>query len=289
MKIAYIILCYKFPSQVRLLIDALQDANNYFFVHIDRNVDSDPFYEALSDLKNIFWVDREYSYWGSYQCVKALINGLTLAFENKDVNFDYFIHLSGQDLPLKKPEFINYVLSRYIPTNFITLNIFPVGTWNYGGIDRLKKIKFFWKGKRIILSSFSRNWFIRVFHGFIMMIFSQIDKRKTFYGGEFYFMLHRTGVHSLLKNIRNYPLFFNRLKYVTLPEEIVIHTMLMINYEIDKLIICDDKFRFMDWSCNQKSPKEIDELELRGLFKSSFLFGRKFSIKNDKFRINFDL
>ncbi len=289
MKVAFIILAYKHPVQIRILIEHLLHNDHFFFIHVDKRVNIRPFEEELKKYQDrLFWVKRETSYWGSYQCVKALLNGLRQAMAYEKVRFDYFIHLSGQDFPLKSPEFINKTLSNHSPINYINLIPFPVKTWENGGGDRLRNIKLFWKGKRIILHKSVKNWGLKVFYTIHSGIFNQLDKLKSFYGGEFYFMLHRKGVERILFNIRKYPIFFHRLKFVTLPEEIIIQTMLMLDNDHDKLLIFKDKFRYIDWETGQKSPKEMGEIEILDLIKSPYLFGRKFTIINPNFKVSFN-
>ncbi|WP_158587726.1 beta-1,6-N-acetylglucosaminyltransferase [Algoriphagus lacus] len=289
MRVAFVILGYKNPTQIRILIEHLIHSDYFFFIHIDKRIDISPFKDELRKYEGrISWVKRETSYWGSYQCVKALLNGLRQAIDYEKVRFDYFIHLSGQDFPLKSPDFINRTLSQYFPTNFVNVIPFPVLTWEKGGIDRLRHIKLIWKGKRIIFHPEIGNWVLKAFYKVLSGIFIQLDRGKTFYGGEFYFMMHRTGVERLLSNIRKYPIFFHRLKFVTLPEEIIIQTILMMDYEADKLLISEDRFRYIDWETGQKSPKEMNEGEIIGLLNSPYLFGRKFIITNPNFKVSFN-
>lgn len=289
MKVAFVILAYKNPTQIRILVEHLIHPEHFFFVHIDKRIEVKPFKEELKKFGNkIFWVKRETSYWGSYQCVKALINGIQQALLHKDIRFEYFIHLSGQDFPLKSAEYINRTLARKFSTNYINVIPFPVSTWENGGFDRLNHIKFFWMGRKIILHSKLKNLVVNSIYSILSALLSFLSKDITFYGGEFYFMLNRSGVECLLSNISKHPILFNRLKFVTLPEEIIIQTMLMIDSDVNKLLISEDKFRFIDWRTNEKSPKEFDEDQILGMQNSPYLFGRKFTINNPNFKLNFD-
>lgn len=289
MKIAFIILAYKNPIQIRILVEHLIHPNHHFFIHVDKNVNIIDFEKELIDYsEKVTWVKREKSYWGSYQCVKALLNGMNEAYHFKGIGFDYFIHLSGQDFPLKSPEHIQGTLSKKAPVNFFNLIPFPVQDWQNGGLDRLKQFKFFWKGKRIIIHATIQNIFLSVFYKSIRPLFDSIDANRRFYGGEFYFMLHRSGVNRLFLNIKKFPVFFNRLRYVTLPEEIIIPTMLMADASNIGEIYKDDSYRYIDWIPNQRGPKEMEEAEIEGLLGSKFLFGRKFNISSSEFKIHFN-
>lgn len=289
MQVAFIILAYKNPVQLRILVQHLIHPNHYFFIHIDKNVDIDPFKAELGNYTgNVIWVKRETSYWGSFQCVKALLNGLKQAYEFNWIQFDYFIHLSGQDFPLKSPEFIQKTLGQNAPINFINLIPYPIPSWQNGGMDRLKHFKFFWKNDRIIIHPGMKNIFLRLSYKILSILFEAIDKRKRFYGGEFYFMLHRSGISRLFNNINKYPVFFNRLKFVTLPEEILIPTILMAENENIGEIFRDDVFRFINWESIQRGPKEMEEKEISKYLGSPYLFGRKFKISSRTFKIEFD-
>lgn len=288
MKIAYIILAYKNPIQLRILVEHLTHPNHFFFIHIDKRIDITPFRKQLKGFEGrIIWVKREKSYWGSYYCVKAMINGLKQSINYKNIRFDYFIHLSGQDFPLKSPDFINQTLFQNSPVNFVNLIPFPVRTWENGGIDRIRNLKFFWEGNRIIIHSGVKNWVLKSLYSLTNVLFRFLDKNKKFYGGEFYFMLHRSGVERLLSNIEKNPLFFNRLKYVTLPEEIIIHTMISNFDHINFDYYHPDKFRMIFWEPNKKNPREMDESEIVNYLDTPFLFGRKFVISNPSFKLQF--
>lgn len=288
MRVAFVIMAYKYPSQLRSLLEHLKHPRHHFFIHIDKNVDIEPFQSACASVEDqVDWVEREMSYWGSYQCVKALLNGIRMAFENREFKFDYFVHLSGQDFPLKSAGFINGTLQQSAPTNFINVMPFPVQSWDGGGWDRIKNLKFFWKGKRLIIhpnvSNFLLQSLLFVFRAFAGLI----DRRRRFYGGEFYFMLHRTGVERLFSNIAKYPVFFKRLQWVTLPEEILIQTMLMCDGAID-IELNEDIYRYINWNSGSKGPVEMTEENLKGLLDSSFLIGRKFAISDPDFKLRFN-
>lgn len=289
MQVAFVILAYKNPAQIRILVDHLIHPNHYFFIHIDKNVRIEPFKAEFENYsQNVFWVKRETSYWGSFQCVKALLNGLNQAYHFNRIQFDYFIHLSGQDFPLKSPSFIQKTLTQTVPVNFINLIPFPIKEWQNGGMDRLKHFKFFWRGSRIIVHSGIKNYFLKFSYRILSILFDSIDKKKKFYGGEFYFMLHRSGVKRLLTNIKKYPIFFNRLKFVSLPEEILIPTILLADNENIGEIYRNDHYRFIDWENGQKSPGEMGEEEIENYLKGPYLFGRKFKIFSETFKIEFD-
>lgn len=288
MNVAFLILGYKYPRQIGLLLEHIKHPNHYYFIHIDKGVNIIPFKEACEGISDrLFWVERESSFWGSYQCVKALLNGIRMAFENDNFHIDYFIHLSGQDFPLKSPDLINKFLEQSAPKNFINIIPLPIQEWKDGGWDRIKNLKIIWNGKRFVIHSQTQNFFLKTLLFVFRRLINIVDQNKSFFGGEFYFMLHRSGVELLLKNIENFPVFFKRLQWVSLPEEIIIQTMIMCG-DYDSIQLKDDIYRFIDWSKNGKSPLEFSEEKLFELLDSKFLFGRKFTITDPNFKIGFD-
>ena len=120
MKIAYIIHAYKLPEQLAKLVFSLASENTYFFIHIDKKVDIVAFKESLAKCSaNIVWVEREYSNWGSINCIKAVLHGLFSALENKELTFDYFYFLSGQDYPIKSRAYIEDFFEQNKETDFV--------------------------------------------------------------------------------------------------------------------------------------------------------------------------
>ena len=57
--INYIILVHKNPLQLIRLVNKLSESNVYFYIHIDKLVDSKPFLEAAKDISNIHFISDE--------------------------------------------------------------------------------------------------------------------------------------------------------------------------------------------------------------------------------------
>lgn len=74
MRIAYLIVAHTDPKQLKRLVDALNDDNNIFFIHIDRKTDIGPFLECidLTRYKNVHFIDKRISvYWGDFLLLKC--------------------------------------------------------------------------------------------------------------------------------------------------------------------------------------------------------------------------
>lgn len=65
MKKAFLISAYTDPFQLCNQINTLEDEKHWFFIHIDKNVDITPFYDAISRKRNVMFVTNRYSVsWG---------------------------------------------------------------------------------------------------------------------------------------------------------------------------------------------------------------------------------
>ncbi|MFN5787753.1 MAG: hypothetical protein ACK469_03255, partial [Bacteroidota bacterium] len=66
MYINYIILAHHFPAQLKKLVDRLNDANVYFYIHIDLTSDIQSFKKLISHPNVIFLEKRENAMWGNF-------------------------------------------------------------------------------------------------------------------------------------------------------------------------------------------------------------------------------
>ena len=71
------------------MIEALSHVNHRFYVHIDNQKELHPFKEELSHIQNAQWewLPRANTYWGSFPCVKTVIDGMKYAQSKND--YDY--------------------------------------------------------------------------------------------------------------------------------------------------------------------------------------------------------
>jgi hypothetical protein len=117
MRVAHLILAHKHPKQVERLIRLMEHPGFYFFIHTDAKVNQKDF-EYLQHLpRTIFIKNRTKIYWAGYGTIQATLNGFD---EIIPLEFDYINVISGQDLPLKKPEVIYEYLVQARGTQFMT-------------------------------------------------------------------------------------------------------------------------------------------------------------------------
>lgn len=275
MKIAFIVLAYKFPKQLDFLLSSLISENHFFFIHIDLRSDLSEFENVLSKYSDsIILLPRSKTYWGSYNCVDVVRLGLKCAF-NYQIHFDFFIHLSGQDLPLKSNEFIDSFFEGNKNKSFINL----VNSNSDKLTRRLEKFKFFINDVRYTLRYPHPHFFLGYLGLIWKFIIKYYDRNISFFESEFYFSLNRNLVGLLLNQFRKERFLTFRLQFSEIPEEILIAT-LIANIPNYYNIVEQEEFRLFSWNDASKSPKELNYDDYLELLDSKYLFGRKFNFFN---------
>ena len=105
MKIAYLITAYSNYNHLKRLINALQDNNVVFFIHIDKKSKMP---NNLNEFDNVVFIKREKVWWGGWSHLDAIIRLIKTA---KNYGFDYYILLSGTDYPIRPNSFLYEKLS----------------------------------------------------------------------------------------------------------------------------------------------------------------------------------
>jgi len=119
--IAYFLLVHRYPGQFKRLFKAIYDPRNQYLVHVDKTsgaaLDAD-IRLFLSGYRNAAVLEGKKALWGGYSLVDAELRGMAELLR-MDVNWEYFINLSGQDFPLKTQRQIIRFLSANRGKEFI--------------------------------------------------------------------------------------------------------------------------------------------------------------------------
>ncbi len=111
--IAYFLLVHRYPEQFKRLFKAIYDPRNHYLVHIDKSsgaeLDAD-IRAFVAGYRNAAVLKGKRALWGGYSLVDAELRGMAELL-CMDVNWEYFINLSGQDFPLKSQRQIMRFLS----------------------------------------------------------------------------------------------------------------------------------------------------------------------------------
>jgi Core-2/I-Branching enzyme len=121
--IAYFILVHRFPKQFKRLFKALYHPENYYLIHLDKKASNDIYDDIkdfLTDFPSTYILESENVVWGGYSMVQAELNGISYLLK-LNLNWDFFINLSGQDYPLKSQKIIREYLTLNKGCNFIKI------------------------------------------------------------------------------------------------------------------------------------------------------------------------
>lgn len=122
-KHAYMILAHNKLDQLALMLRALDDPRNDFFLLLDcklKQVDEKPLFEAVRKGRLFILPDKIDVRWGQYSQVRARMRLLETATEQD--HYDYYHNISGQDLPLKNQDEIHAFFDEHGGWEFLSLN-----------------------------------------------------------------------------------------------------------------------------------------------------------------------
>ncbi len=121
--IAYFIMVHRFPIQFKRLFKAVYHPNNHYLIHVDQKSDTGIFEEIetfISVFPNAHILKSGNVVWGGYSMVQSELDGIKLLLD-LDLNWDFFINLSGQDFPLKTQAYIHSFLAANRQSSFIKI------------------------------------------------------------------------------------------------------------------------------------------------------------------------
>jgi hypothetical protein len=268
MRIAHLILTYTNPKQTERMIKKMYHENFDFYIHVDKKFDINP-HLFLEAIPNVFFINNRIDVqWAgfstvvaTFECIKEIVaTGKQYAF----INF-----LSGQDYPLKSPEYLNDFFQKNKGTEFLSF----------------RDIKNDWKEGLIRMENyFLSGYNFRGKHRLEQVINKITPKRKIPYnmhpyGKSMFWMLSpetASFVVKVVENDKNLQKFFS-LCWAS--DEFVFQTILLNSGYKDKII--NNNYRYIDWSAGGSNPKVLNEEDFDLLSKSNMLFARKFDMVNN--------
>lgn len=267
MKIAHLILTHKEPEQLERLIKALDHPAVDFYIHIDKKADITPF-QYLFNRHNVFMVQQRTSiYWAGYGTIQAILNGFV---EVLPKNYTYINVMSGQDFPLKSPEYIYQFLKKHEGTEFITAR--PIKEiWSDGHLRVEKYHLVNWR------------WPIRGKYRLEQLINAILPKRKfplkfEFAGGPNWFTITSAAAAHILDVLELRPDIIRYFKYCWGADEFIFATILYNSSFKDRLADC---LLFVKWQPGHGHAEVLTASNFEELKASDKLFARKFDAKVD--------
>lgn len=288
MKIAFLILCHKNPSQINLLINKLLDIDCEIYIHIDKK--NAHIRTEINTDKHIFILSENESYsvdWGGISIIYATLNLIKYALKSNK-QYDYFCLLSGQDFPIRPMDDFIELLQHNPHTNYI--NLFPQSKYNrYKKLYELPYPK--WINKNTIMVKVLKNLY-KIITGGYNYTFPIFRRRKPFdfdfYFGSQWWCLTFECLKYILDYYNGHPEYVDYFEKSIIPDECFFQTLFMASPFRETRV---NNLTFVNWGSNHRSPEVLTKSDYEKLNKLSnnYFFARKFDCDVDKDIINYYL
>ena len=272
-KICFLIAAHKNQNQLMRLINHLKKDFD-IYVHVDK--------KCKLNLKSFDNVNIYKTYKIYHAEFSQVIGTLFLMNEAYKNNYERYIFISGQDVPLKSnreiidffskdenkdKEFINYIK---MDENNIFYEI---------SVDRLS---YYYP------HGYIRKWYSKLFHSKIRNVLSKLYPRRkmisNLYNGSSWWNLTNNAIEYILDYDKNNPNYLKRFNYTWCSDEYFFQSVLLNSDLKDNCV--NDYCRYIDWSGKYGQNPVTFKLEDYNDIKNNInnnLFARKFdeNIDND--------
>jgi len=278
-RIAYLIIAHNNPSQVFNLITALNNGQNYFFVHFKKGA-SFQIPANIKAMANVVFSEIRYDAgWCGYKVILANLKLVEMA-KATNLQFDYFINLSGSCFPTCSNEHLETFLKKN-PYSFIEGHEIPSAS-----IDKdsgLPKIEYPWFQDEL---QNTNPYLKKFFHKFIHFFYKLVGLKRKFpnqykpYFGSQWWALTNEAATILLHSFNNEIKLLHFFKRCWCSDEQYIQTVIY-NAKALEGKIKNQAFRYIDWNTNGP-PKTLTLLDYDKILSSEHLFARKFDAIKSK-------
>lgn len=212
MNISYLILAHNNFVHLSRLIDALDDGNSSFYIHIDAKTEE----EYNNPKENVFVIPRHFDInWGGYNMIEATLELIRYAHTH-NMNSDYFVFISGVDYPVRSRQFLYKQLEE--GKEYIDIAPMPIP---YKPMERFEY--YYFEYDRRNMSHLNPKFLIEV-----LLKKLKIKRKIPFrlYVGTQWFALTRKCVKYILKTVdtdKSYEAFF---RHALVPDEAFFQTII---------------------------------------------------------------
>ena len=270
MKVAFLITAYKNPDQIDQFIRLWENANFYFYIHLDKKIDLKKFLFLTNRLNVKFISNRIKVRWGTFSTAESILVSLKEILEN--TSYDYINLMSGQDFPLKTAnEFIAF-LKQNNGTQFINCIPYNLNTdW--------------WKRNESRVNTYNfQDWYLPGKYKFQYLFNLLVKQRKhpegfILAGNSNWFCLTADCVSYMLNSLKKSKGLKQYFKYVWGADEFIFSTLVYNSPFRSKI---KDNLVFMLWPIHGEAHPQtfkINDFDL--VMASGKFFARKFDNKVD--------
>ena len=303
---AALIIAHKNKEQLIRLIKKISCPQIHVFVHLDKmwKLSKEDVSEIKECAENVFICKKrihgKLDRWSLPQISLNLIDEALRAEKRSNVEYSYFILLSGQDYPIKSNGYILDFLKKQYPKPLVDYDPAVEGNWVWGKFQLTK-----WSNKiDVIQSKFKKGLIRSIAVGFCVIAY-KLEKmffgvpwdklKKTdikIYGGSAWWILPHGAIEYVDWFRKNNKKVFRQLKRAWTPEENFFNTIAM-NSSFKKYVVDNDpifnvgrgNFKAMTY-CNFITPSKpfrghphiITDEDFDRVMAKKALFARKFDM-----------
>jgi hypothetical protein len=267
MRIAYLIMAHKNPSQIEKLIRRIDHPQFDVYIHLDKKTNIED-YAHLENLNRAYFIQNRLKVtWGGISIPDAVLASMQEIIATGR-EYDFITLMSGQDYTLRDPEEIYSYFNKRKGKNFLYLESLISPWWHEAikRIDRYDMVNYPFRGR------YRLQWLMNAF----------LPKKKfplpyILYGGPraAWFTITIECAQYIIRVMKEYPQIRKFFYYTWGADEFIFPTIIM-NSEFKKTVVIDNDFLYVDWSQGGSSPKILTKDDFHVMKKSCCYFARKF-------------
>ena len=269
MKICYLILAHNNFWHLDRLIDALDDTDSTFYIHIDKKAGQD--YIPKKSNATIIPTSIDIN-WGGFSMVEATLALLEFGLQQSS-DADYYILLSGVDYPIRSKAFLHKLLEKR--KEYIDIAPLPVP---YKPAERYEYYYFDYNRRN--LKHYNPKFLIEV-----LLKKLKIKRKAPFkiYAGSQWFALTHECVKYILNTVKDDRRYLDFFRHTLVPDEAFFQTIIGNSSFLDKAAA---NLTYTDWAVSNPpaaiEQRHVDLLETHIEFNDEFghrfpYFARKFN------------
>lgn len=272
MKVAHLIMAYKNPKQLKMLVDQLWHSDSTIFIHLDKKIAIKEFEFIASDGKATFISNRGICNWGGFSFVVAITGAIKeiLADKNK---YDFINLMSGQDYPIKPVSQFHAYLNANAGSNFISFEKDSDSQWWQHAVTRYQHFHF-------------TDYNIRGRYRIQALLNYLSPKRKfpldlKLYGSAVssWWTVSSDCAHYVVDFVQSHPKLLKFMKFTWAADEFL-YTTIIMNSPFRESVV-NNNLRHIEWLEGKPNPKILRASDFSTLKNSPDFFARKFDIDQD--------
>lgn len=268
MRFAFLIITYSDVEQTKRLINRLNTGQFDFYIHLDKKIDIAT-HREIESMQNVYFIQNRIDInWAGYSTVKAALSGVR-QIAATGIHYDFVNLITGQDYPIKSPEYIVDFLTRNVGKEFMYYENFE-NEWTEANkrVDQYHLTDFKFKGRHRL-----EKWINKV-----------TPKRKfpgnlKLYGRETFWTLSLDCAKYVVDYIDTHPELNRFLQFTWGPDEFIFQTIIM-NSHFAKNVV-NNNYRYIVWPAGGARPNVLKTEDFDAMVASEDFLARKFDINVD--------